>query len=86
MSKKMNEYAREVPHYDDIPKSVLAALAFSLAMRLEVDDVGGAKALLIVEWINLHKVGIVPQPVPSKFHDFLIPYDFRDRSNDEVKP
>lgn len=71
MSKKMNEYARELPHYDDIPKSVLGALAFSFAMRLEEDDVDKAKTLLITEWAILYQGGIVPQPVPSKLHSMV---------------
>lgn len=70
--KSMNEYADSIPHYDDIPKSVLAALAFSLAMRLEEDDPERAVSLLISEWLTLHRGGIVPQAVPGKFSHFIL--------------
>jgi hypothetical protein len=71
MTKLMNDYAKEVPNYDDIPKSVLAALAFSPAMRLEEDDPERAKQLLITEWAILHQGGLVPQSVPSKLYGMV---------------
>lgn len=71
MSKKSNEYAREVPHCDDIPKSVLAALALSLALHLEEGDFDRARRVMITEWAILHRGGIVPQAVPSKLHGMV---------------
>jgi hypothetical protein len=70
--KITNEYAKEIPHYDDIPKSVLAAIAFSFAVQLTgKEDFNVAKEILITEWHFLNCNGIVPQDVPAKLHDFI---------------
>lgn len=70
-TKKRNDYVREIPSYDDIPKAVFAAIAFSFAMRLEEDDADRARRLLVTEWAILHQSGLVPQPVPSRLRDMI---------------
>lgn len=65
MTKKMNPYALEVHGYDDTPKAVFAAVAFSLAMRLSEDDYHEARKLLIREWNILTRNGLVTTPVPA---------------------
>ena len=57
----MNELAREYPQYGESPKAVVAAIAFSVAMRLCCDDVDLAKYMIQDEWDVLHTNGIVPQ-------------------------
>lgn len=57
--KTGNEYFRELP--SRVPKSVYAALAYSLALRLTEDNPAKAKDLLCREWATLHENQIVPQ-------------------------
>jgi len=64
--KKTNHYAEAFPHYERTPKAVIAALAFSLAMRLEEGDEVRAGDLLEEEWRILHQAGIVPQKPNSR--------------------
>lgn len=71
MTKKMNEYAREVHGYDDTPKAVFAALAFSLAMRLSEDDLREARKLLLREWNILTRNGIVTTPMPARLREWM---------------
>jgi len=59
--KTWNNYAECFPNYERTPKAVIAALAFSLAMRLEEGDEVRAGDLLKEEWNALHLAGIVPQ-------------------------
>jgi hypothetical protein len=57
-----NEYAHAMGRmYADTPKAVFAAVAYSLAMRLEEDNPERAVALLKSEWRALYVIGIVPQ-------------------------
>ena len=71
--KTWNNYADLFPNYEKTPKAVIAALAFSLAMRLEEEDAIRAVELLEEEWLALHRAGIVPQkpraPVSGKKTD-----------------
>jgi len=63
-----NEYFREAEAAlgdRKTPKTVYAALAYSLALRLCEDDHERAKAMIRDEWRALHTSGIVPQK-PSK--------------------
>lgn len=70
--KQSNEYAKLIPHFDDIPKTVLAAIAVSLAVRLTgEEDFDGAIDDIITEWHILHSGGIVPQPVPKQLRGFV---------------
>lgn len=63
MAGLANQYAYHVArNLGDVPKNVLGALAFSLAMRLTGDDPALAVELLREEWRTLHQNGIVPQP------------------------
>lgn len=66
--KASNEYARAIRHYQQIPKSVLAAVAYSFAIREIGEDNSPAvfEAAILDEWKTLHENGIVPQsPGPS---------------------
>lgn len=63
--KKWNGYAASLPTYSDTPKSVLAAIALSLAMRLNDDNAEAAVIEIYTEWAALHRAGIVPQKPPS---------------------
>lgn len=57
-----NEYQEQFPCYDETPKSLIAAVAMSLAMQLTgEEDNEQAKKILSDEWASLHKAGIVPQ-------------------------
>lgn len=64
--KKSNDYAQKFPNFDATPKAVIAALAFSLAMRCSEDNEDEARKLLIDEWGILHNCGIVPQNPRTK--------------------
>lgn len=71
MPKKMNEYAREVHGYDDTPKAVFAAVAFSLAMRLSEDNFDEARKLLLREWNILTRNGMVTTPMPAYLREHM---------------
>lgn len=71
MPKKMNPYAYEVDGYDDTPKAVFAALAFSLAMRLSEDNYGEARKLLLREWNILTRNDIVTTPMPAYLRELM---------------
>ena len=47
--------------YSDTPKAVFAAVAYSLAMRLNEDSPEAAIAEFLREWRILNDQGIVPQ-------------------------
>jgi len=49
------------PNYADTPKAVVAAVAFSIALRLCEDDHAAAQKMLSEEWEALHDSGIVQQ-------------------------
>ena len=59
-----NEYARLLPYYDRIPKTVLAAIAVSYASR-GGDCLHEAAANVAREWATLYQNGIVPQKPPA---------------------
>lgn len=60
--KQNNDYQRMVKHYDKMPKSVLAAIALSLAfIAVEEESFDKANARIAEEWEALHANGIVPQ-------------------------
>lgn len=65
--KKLNEYVNALPPglFAETPKSVFAAIAFSLAMRLNEDDKDAAVIAMCAEWATLHAAGIVPQKAPN---------------------
>ncbi len=57
--------------FERMPKTVLAAVAVSLAARLgeSADDLQAARALIFKEWRVLHENGIVPQAPPLRARD-----------------
>lgn len=60
--KKRNAYVHAVVNYDDTPKAVWAAIAFSLALRLAGNDSNNdANLLIAAEWDALYQNQIVPQ-------------------------
>jgi len=62
-----NEYADAFGRmYADTPKAVFAAVAYSLAMRLNGDQHEAAIAEFVNEWRVLHANGIVSQGEPKK--------------------
>lgn len=61
LNAKTNEYQESYPSFDETPKAVVGAVAYSLAMRLCEGDHERAAALLRDEWAVLHTNGIVPQ-------------------------
>ncbi len=65
-TKLTNDYAAATAGYKGTPKAVFAALAYSLALRLESDSHDAARRLLSDEWAALHAAGIVPQKPPQK--------------------
>lgn len=64
LNKTSNEYADQVANLE-APKAVVAAIAYSLALRLCGDDHAAAKALIATEWGALHQAGVIPQK-PAK--------------------
>ena len=58
--KHHNEYSIAFPGFDSTPKTVIAAIAFSLAMRLCCDNWKDAQEMIRDEWDALHPY-IVPQ-------------------------
>jgi hypothetical protein len=56
-----NEYQAHYPQFEQTPKAVLAAVAYSLAMRLSEDNPATAESLLEQEWRALYECGIVLQ-------------------------
>lgn len=63
VNKTSNEYADLIDSslYEKMPKTVLAAIAVSFALRLAEDDFSQVQDLLVEEWDTLHTAGIVPQ-------------------------
>ena len=60
LNAKANEYQESYPEFDSTPKAVIAAIAYSLALRLSEDNHGAAQELLRDEWRHLHQSGLVP--------------------------
>ncbi len=60
-----NEYAKAYPNFDSTPKAVVAAIAYSLALRLAEDNPEVARGILMGEWEVLCKNDIVPQKPPK---------------------
>ena len=66
---RSNIYARQLgPLLRSIPKSVLAAVAVSLATNGGSDD--HAAEFVALEWERLHQADIVPQPLPRAAREF----------------
>jgi hypothetical protein len=61
LNARTNEYQKIYPAFDDTPKAVVGAVAYSLALRLCNNNHEQAAALLRDEWAALHAAGIVPQ-------------------------
>lgn len=57
----MNQYAALLENFDEIPKSVLAAIAVSLALLQNEEDLSSVSKIINDEWRVLHENGIVPQ-------------------------
>ena len=57
----VNEYVKAYPNFEITPKTVIAAIAFSLATMIEGEEEGSAAKLLVKEWETLHLAGIVKQ-------------------------
>lgn len=68
-----NTYANFCENFDKTPKTVFAALAFSLAMRMarhHLDE--DAHTILRDEWQTLYENGIVPQkPVVGPNYNYI---------------
>ena len=65
INAKANEYQQAYPAFNATPKAVIAACAFSLALRLTEDNPEAATDLLTNEWMALYEAGIVPQKPKS---------------------
>jgi len=63
--KTTNEYSQVYPEYRDTPKAVIAAVAYSLAVRIFGDE-AAVRESLRDEWAVLHANGIVPQEPNTK--------------------
>ncbi len=61
-----NDYQRSFPDFDKTPKSVIAAIAISFALRLLDDNLDAAAEMIADEWQTLHQNGIVPQRPPKR--------------------
>jgi len=59
--KVTNEYAESIPGYNQTPKAVYAALAYSFAMLLAEDNPTRALGFLETEWRTLYENSLVPQ-------------------------
>ncbi len=66
-NKKSNEYADAIPAtlFEKMPKDVFAAVALSLALRLNNDDLQTAVGELVSEWQTLYQNGVIPQKPPN---------------------
>ena len=59
--KIKNQYCEDYPNYETTPKAVIAAVAYSLAMRLCNDNFDDAEELLREEWSALYQANVVSQ-------------------------
>ncbi len=67
LKNRGNEYAKNCEGFDKTPKTVFAALAYSLALRLAGNDSHeDALEILRDEWESLNTAGIVPQKPTKK--------------------
>ena len=66
LNKRGNEYAAALGNdYNLMPKAVLAAIAVSLAVRVNgEEDFAAARELVVSEWEALYRNGIVTQKSP----------------------
>lgn len=64
--KTHNEYSRLFPDYATTPKAVIAAIAMSLAARMDGRDIEEVGSLISQEWYILNENDIVPQR-PRKY-------------------
>lgn len=67
--KTMNTYANKYPRYEETPKAITAAVAFSLAMRLCGDNEVDAREMVRAEWEALYENSIIPQKPPQNTGD-----------------
>jgi hypothetical protein len=56
-----NDYSRSYPDYSRTPKAVIAAIAYSMALRLCQEDERDAAEMLRQEWALLHENGVLRQ-------------------------
>ncbi len=61
LNNKGNEYQRLLKDFDKMPKTVLAAIAVSFALRQVDEDFDKAEAEVKNEWVALHNMGIISQ-------------------------
>jgi hypothetical protein len=72
LKNKTNDYVTALgPAFDLMPKAVIAAVAVSLAARIDEAD---AAYIVLNEWRQLHANGLVPQPVPGSVLALLEPW------------
>lgn len=66
--KTTNEYQKVIDPklYKQMPKAILAAIAVSLARRLNGESFDETSNTLYTEWITLNQNGIIPQK-PIKY-------------------
>ncbi len=61
LNNRGNSYQDRYPAFGWTAKTVIAAVAYSFALRLTNDDFEAAKKLCTDEWQILYSNGIVPQ-------------------------
>ena len=61
LNARSNDYQRLFPDFDKTPKAVIAAICYSLAMRLNDDSHQDAYRMIKDEWLALYEAQIVPQ-------------------------
>jgi hypothetical protein len=69
VTKLGNQYVNAMgKFYQDTPKAVFAAVAYSFASRLDGEDPSPADIMhgIAYEWLLLHQNGIVPQEAPGE--------------------
>jgi hypothetical protein len=66
LTNKSNEYVKILKDYDRIPKTVLAAIAVSFALRIEEEAWERVENRVANEWQALYDNGIVPQKPTRK--------------------
>lgn len=72
LKNKSNAYVEALgPVFDAMPKSVLAAVAVSLAQRIDEEE---AAFYVLNEWRVLHAHGAIPQSVPPSLLALLRPW------------
>lgn len=73
INNNSNSYAEACENFDKTPKTVFAALAFSLAMRVSGNEgIKDPHKILRDEWQALYENKIVPQkPAPYKAYKYI---------------